>query len=73
MWIRDEIAATVTRVGADAKALSPDEVKAAEAQLERLFARPGTGPLWQTERSEVRAWFPEGSGDSKRSICLRVA
>ena len=47
MWIRDEIAAAVTRVGADANELSPDEVKAAEAQLERLFARPGTGPLWE--------------------------
>lgn len=47
MWIQDEIAAGVTRVGADAIELSPDEAKAAEALLERVFAKPGTGLLWE--------------------------
>lgn len=47
MWIRDSIALAVLRVRADAFQMSADEIAYAETQLERRFAMPGDGPLWE--------------------------
>lgn len=47
MWIRDEIAAAVSRLEVLALELPEPEARAVEREMEHNFATPGPGPLWE--------------------------